>query len=337
MSTTDSVEKMASLLNSLAIISMMEVVNDMGIKIASKDELYLHRHKETDEDKTKKISYNDLIDLPAAGGDMLKATYDTDDNGIVDNAEKLEGSTKAQVQDHTPKSHGNEAHTSTFITGAQVPANETDPNVDATLKGINLTTVQDHTPKAHTLASHSTKAHSELTGVGFGDHHIHSLRTIFPASQAIPPTSTVACTTNYITLMRINVPVKCTIDAIIIRWGSTCTGNIMVALYPDNGGTPAGGAPLASSGSVAKTGTSRVQVISFTTPVQVEAGKYWVAFITDENTTLIYYGLGSQVTADIDWRGCYANIGSFAIPNPCPAVTWTNSCVWIGAQVSSVP
>jgi len=42
---------------------------------------------------------------PGGGGDMLKSVYDTDDDGIVDNSEKLEGSTKAQVQDHTPKAH----------------------------------------------------------------------------------------------------------------------------------------------------------------------------------------------------------------------------------------
>jgi len=65
---------------------------------------------------------------PGVGaGDMLKSTYDIDASGVVDNADKLDGSTKAEVQDHTPK--------------------------------------------AHTLASHSTKAHSELTGVGASDHH----------------------------------------------------------------------------------------------------------------------------------------------------------------------
>ncbi len=61
------------------------------------------------------------------GGDMLKSVYDTDDDGIVDNSEQLEGSTKVQVQDHTPK--------------------------------------------AHTLASHSTKAHTELSGVTSDQHH----------------------------------------------------------------------------------------------------------------------------------------------------------------------
>lgn len=46
-----------------------------------------------------------VITSAGAGGDMYKATYDIDDNGIVDNSEKLEGSTKAQVQDHSPNAH----------------------------------------------------------------------------------------------------------------------------------------------------------------------------------------------------------------------------------------
>jgi len=47
-------------------------------------------------------------------GDMTKAVYDTGDNGKVDaadDADKLEGSTKTQVQDHTPKSHALNSHT----------------------------------------------------------------------------------------------------------------------------------------------------------------------------------------------------------------------------------
>lgn len=35
---------------------------------------------------------------------MLKSVYDTDD-GVVDNSESLEGSTRIQVQDHAPKAH----------------------------------------------------------------------------------------------------------------------------------------------------------------------------------------------------------------------------------------
>jgi hypothetical protein len=40
-----------------------------------------------------------------AGGDMEKSVYDTDNDGVVDDSEKLEGSTKAEVQDHPPKTH----------------------------------------------------------------------------------------------------------------------------------------------------------------------------------------------------------------------------------------
>ena len=48
------------------------------------------------------------VSLQAAGGgsgDMLKSVYDTDDDGIVDNSEKLEGSTKSEVQNHSPIAH----------------------------------------------------------------------------------------------------------------------------------------------------------------------------------------------------------------------------------------
>jgi hypothetical protein len=45
------------------------------------------------------------IELPSGEGDMKKSVYDTDNDSVVDNSEKLEGSTKAGVQNHTPKAH----------------------------------------------------------------------------------------------------------------------------------------------------------------------------------------------------------------------------------------
>ena len=45
------------------------------------------------------------FDTPGGGGDMLKSVYDTGDDGVVDDSEKLEGSTKAQVRDHSPQAH----------------------------------------------------------------------------------------------------------------------------------------------------------------------------------------------------------------------------------------
>ena len=38
-------------------------------------------------------------------GDMMRSVYDTDEDGKVDDSEKLEANTKAQVQDHDPKGH----------------------------------------------------------------------------------------------------------------------------------------------------------------------------------------------------------------------------------------
>ena len=102
--------------------------------------------------------------VEALSGDMEKSTYDTDNDGIIDNSEKLEGSTKAQVQDHTPKAHGNEAHTSTFLTS------ETDPTVDATLKGVTKSQVQDHTPKSHGNEAHTSAFLTEVTSHGNEKH-----------------------------------------------------------------------------------------------------------------------------------------------------------------------
>jgi len=58
--------------------------------------------------KIDKIFYG-LTGISVGGGvgvgDMLKSVYDTNANGIVDNSEKLEGKTLAEVRDHAPKAH----------------------------------------------------------------------------------------------------------------------------------------------------------------------------------------------------------------------------------------
>lgn len=54
-----------------------------------------------------------MTDFGRRAGDMLKSVYDTDENGVVDDSTKLEASTKAQVRNHTPKSH---THTESEIT-----------------------------------------------------------------------------------------------------------------------------------------------------------------------------------------------------------------------------
>jgi len=60
-------------------------------------------------------------------GDMFKADYDTNANTVVDNSEKLAGSTRTEVQNHTPKSHTHTeseiadlAHNAVAIAGKEV-------------------------------------------------------------------------------------------------------------------------------------------------------------------------------------------------------------------------
>ena len=55
--------------------------------------------------KTQGAGADPVWDTPAAGGDMLKSDYDQDNDLVVDNSEKLENSTKAEVQNHTPIAH----------------------------------------------------------------------------------------------------------------------------------------------------------------------------------------------------------------------------------------
>ncbi len=60
----------------------------------------------------------------SGSGDMKKETYDVDENGIVDNAEKLNGHTEAEVQDHAPKEHGDEAHSLAYALSSELADHE---------------------------------------------------------------------------------------------------------------------------------------------------------------------------------------------------------------------
>lgn len=68
-----------------------------------------------------------MNDFGRRKGDMEKSDYDADGDGTVDNSEALEGSTKSEVQDHTPKAHTHEeseitdlSHNATHIAGKEV-------------------------------------------------------------------------------------------------------------------------------------------------------------------------------------------------------------------------
>ncbi len=89
---------------------------------------------------------------PGGIGDMLKSTYDPNENGIVDNAEKLEGLSLADIQLLPPAMHGNERHLDSFITTCDkhTKADHDALGIDAaTLEGLSLVSVRDHEPRLH--------------------------------------------------------------------------------------------------------------------------------------------------------------------------------------------
>jgi hypothetical protein len=76
----------------------------------------------------------------SGSGDMTKATYDIDENGVVDDSEKLDGKTLAQVQDHDPKAHIQSVSTLTDHDKTEHDALGIDA---ATLEGKTLAEVTD--------------------------------------------------------------------------------------------------------------------------------------------------------------------------------------------------
>ncbi len=83
-------------------------------------------------------------------GDMLKSVYDTNANGVVDNSEKLDGNTLAQVWDHTPKAHKLDSHT--------------DPDGILTTKGTLLKTGTQSEGRCHSaITAHAVNAGHQTT------------------------------------------------------------------------------------------------------------------------------------------------------------------------------
>ena len=136
---------------------------------------------------------------PAGAGDMYKSTYDTDDDGVVDNSKKLEGSTKAEVQDHAPKAHTHPCseltdhtkathdalnidadtldlmHADEFATDAELSAHAAQESAHHT----KFTNTEHDTTDRHTLgtvvphdalASLTEKSHASLTDKGTNTH-----------------------------------------------------------------------------------------------------------------------------------------------------------------------
>jgi hypothetical protein len=169
----------------------------------------------------KKIS--ELTELPQA--EVADADeYVLVDKSATENKKFTWASIKGALQSFfsdlfASKPHGNTEHTSTFITGAEVPANETDPNVDSSLKGITLTQVRDHDPKAH-KTSHAEGGSDPLTEADIG---------VIGAIAFIIDGGGSAITTGQ--KGHLEIPFKCEIQQVTLL--ADQTGSIVIDIWKD--------------------------------------------------------------------------------------------------------
>jgi len=150
--------------------------------------------------------------------------------------------------------------------------------------------------------------------------------------------ATVTVTTARVYLIPIEVLVRCTVDRIMVhQYEGTVAGNCRVGIYKD--GTtpdlPDGGALVVESASVAKAGINQKQLITIADTV-LEPGLYWLAYESDENTTIISSERGI-FGIDPGHRYYDRGGGYGALTNPCPATTGGNiSCPFLLLRVKSI-
>jgi hypothetical protein len=112
-----------------------------------------------------------------------------------------------------------------------------------------------------------------------------------------------------------------------------------VGIYRDNGDTPVGGAVVVQSASIAKSGTNRTQEFTVAT-TSLQPGLYWIALVSDENTTKFdRYGVSEFFTGGTFFAAYYDRGGGYgALTDPCPAITaLTSMALHAFVRVASVP
>jgi len=150
---------------------------------------------------------------------------------------------------------------------------------------------------------------------GYPFVYMRYLRTIFH----IRCDDAYTMVTARVKLIPFEVPVRLTVDRIIICYRTPAAGNIRAGIYKDNGNTPQGGALLVESASVAKAGAWQKQEIVIS-DTELEPGLWWAAIQSDENTTVIE-GEAAEYFKGGSLQCMYYDLGAYGpFTNPCPAV-----------------
>ena len=136
-------------------------------------------------------------------------------------------------------------------------------------------------------------------------------------------------------LCPVEIMVPMTVDRVMFINNTVSTGNFRVGIYYDNGDTPAGGALIVESGSVATVGVSQKQEVTIA-DTSLDEGLYWLAFqkslAADShfcNYTRIALGGTLQTHTYASAYGAFTD--------PCPAVAATGTVPILGVRVASVP
>ena len=199
------------------------------------------------------------------GGDMYKSTYDTDDDGIVDNSGKLEGSTKAEVQTHAPQAH--------HLT------HENGGGDEISVAGLSGELADNQPPKTH-KATHENGGGDEISVAGLSGELADPQRpkptvlTLMPklVRGSLSRTSHQYADNNHAHLGLVVVPFRITINKITFRSGGVQSGNtIDIAMYSEDGATR-----YFNVTSAAVSATWTYYTITLGAPVTLEPGLYWI-------------------------------------------------------------
>ena len=151
--------------------------------------------------------------------------------------------------------------------------------------------------------------------------------------------SNALATAGRVYLVPIEVQFDCYINKLGVVWGTTCTGNVTLGLYPTSSESPASQTLKVVSSDTIKSGTNKAQELTVTETFLAK-GYYYLGVESNETTSICLRAAnpsrfqgGSFLTYYYDVGGGY---GTFT--SPCPAVTASTSVISGGyIVISKIP
>jgi hypothetical protein len=181
----------------------------------------------------------------------------------------------------------------------------------------------------------SDHVHNHPEGLGSQLHHTHYDRmraTILPPNLV----ATTNPTEGRVYLLPYIVPFQHTVELIGYVAGAVA-GNCIVGIYADDGDTPAGGALIVESASVAIPAVANHMKELAIADTQLAAALYWLAIEFDDDSSA-FRDIPAQLVDGTLVAYYYDRAGGYgALTDPCPAVTEQADGPWMYTIIASVP